>query len=231
MSAPRASILLVEDDPQIQSFLRATLATEGYRVVASGTARRGVIDAGSHKPDLAIVDLGLPDFDGVEAIRRIRAWSAMPILVLSARSHERSKIEALDAGADDYLTKPFGIGELLARVRAGLRHAVRSPQGATVLAWDDVRIDLEARTATRDGAAVRLTPTEYRLLAVLARRPGTVVTHRQLLVDVWGPSHAEDTQYLRVYMKQLREKLERDPARPVRLATEIGVGYRLALDD
>ena len=231
MSAPRASILLIEDDPQIQSFLRATLATEGYRVVASSTARRGVIDAGSHKPDMAIVDLGLPDFDGVEAIRRIRAWSAMPILVLSARSHERSKIEALDAGADDYLTKPFGIGELLARVRAGLRHAVRSSRGETVLAWDGVRIDLEARTATRDGAAIRLTPIEFKLLAVLARRPGMVVTHRQLLVDVWGPSHAEDTQYLRVYMKQLREKLERDPARPVRLATEIGVGYRLALDD
>ena len=230
MSAPRASILLVEDDPQIQAFLRATLATEGYRVVASSTARRGVIDAGSHKPDMAIVDLGLPDFDGVEAIRRIRTWSSMPILVLSARTHERSKIEALDAGADDYLTKPFGIGELLARVRAGLRHAVRSPEGATVLSWDGVRIDFEARTATRDGVAVRLTPIEYKLLAVLARRPGTVVTHRQLLVDVWGPSHAEDTQYLRVYMKQLREKLERDPARPVRLATEIGVGYRLALD-
>ena len=230
MNAPRASILLVEDDPQIQAFLKATLATEGYRVVASSTARRGVIDAGSHKPDMAIVDLGLPDFDGVEAIRRIREWSAMPILVLSARTHERSKIEALDAGADDYLTKPFGIGELLARVRAGLRHAVRSPEGATVLAWDDVRIDFEARTATRGGTPLRLTPIEFRLLAVLARRPGTVVTHRQLLVDVWGPSHAEDTQYLRVYMKQLREKLERDPARPVRLATEIGVGYRLALD-
>ena len=230
MSAPRASILLVEDDPQIQAFLRATLATEGYRVVASATARRGVIDAGSHKPDMAIVDLGLPDFDGVEAIRRIRSWSAMPILVLSARTHERSKIEALDAGADDYLTKPFGIGELLARVRAGLRHALRSPRGETVLGWDGVRIDLEGRTASRDGVAVRLTPTEYRLLAVLARRPGTVVTHRQLLVDVWGPSHAEETQYLRVYMKQLREKLETDPSRPVRLVTEIGVGYRLALD-
>jgi len=231
MNAARPGILLVEDDPQIQSFLRATLATEGYRVVQSSTARRGVIDAATHKPDMAIVDLGLPDFDGVEAIRRIREWSSMPILVLSARSHERSKVEALDAGADDYLTKPFGIGELLARVRAGLRHATRAPHGSSVLAWDGVRIDLEGRTASRDAKPLRLTAIEYKVLAALARRPGSVVTHRQLLVDVWGPAHAEDTQYLRVYMKQLREKLERDPARPVRLVTEIGVGYRLALDD
>ena len=225
-----ALVLVIEDDPEIQAFLRATLLAEGYRVVPATTARRGTIDAGTHKPDMAIVDLGLPDQDGTEAIRRIREWSAMPILVLSARSHERSKIEALDAGADDYLTKPFGIGELLARVRAALRHAVRLPQGTTVVAWNGVRIDLEARLATKDGEPVRLTPLEFRILSTLARRPGTVVTHRQLLLEAWGPSHTSDTHYLRVYMKQLREKLEDTPGEPRFLRTELGVGYRLSLD-
>jgi two-component system KDP operon response regulator KdpE len=227
MSGPGAAILVVEDDPEIQRFLHATLRAEGYRVVSSITARRGMIDAATHKPDMAIVDLGLPDHDGSEAIRRIREWSAMPILVLSARSHERSKIDALDAGADDYLTKPFGIGELLARVRAALRHAVRSPDGATRLRIGEASIDLEGRTATRRGEALRLTPIEYRLLAMLARRPGTVVTHGQLLREVWGPAHSRDIHYLRVYMKQLRDKLETDPSTPRHLLTEIGVGYRL----
>lgn len=228
MSVPRRAILLVEDEPEIRAFLRATLAAEGYAVVESGSARRGVLDAGTHKPDMAIVDLGLPDFDGIEVIRRIREWSPMPILVLSARSHERSKVDALDAGADDYLTKPFGIGELLARVRAALRHAVRSPGGGTQLRIGEALIDLERRTASRGGESLRLTPIEFRLLATLARRPGTVVTHGQLLREVWGPSHAQDTHYLRVYMKQLRDKLEPDPANPRYLCTEIGVGYRLA---
>ena len=231
MSTGKATILVVEDDPDIQAFLRSTLAAEGYRVVSSGTARRGVIDAGTHKPDLAIVDLGLPDFDGVEAIRQIRTWSPMPILVLSARTHERSKVEALDAGADDYLSKPFGVGELLARTRAGLRHATRTAQGPEPLRIGDVRLDLERRTATRGGLEVRLTPIEFRLLAVLARRPDTVVTYGQLLREVWGPSHAQDTHYLRVYMQQLREKLEADPSAPRYLRTEIGVGYRLATDE
>ena len=228
MNAPRRAILLVEDEPEIRAFLRATLAAEGYAVAESGSGRRGVLDAGTHKPDMAIVDLGLPDFDGIEVIRRIREWSPMPILVLSARSHERSKVEALDAGADDYLTKPFGIGELLARVRAALRHAVRAPGGGTQLRIGEARIDLERRTALRGAESLRLTPIEFRLLATLARRPGTVVTHGQLLREVWGPSHAQDTHYLRVYMKQLRDKLEPDPANPRYLCTEIGVGYRLA---
>ena len=227
MTRSTASILVIEDEPEIQAFLRATLGAEGYRVVGASSARRGVIDAGSHKPDMAIVDIGLPDFDGVEVIRRIRAWSSMPILVLSARSHERSKIEALDAGADDYLTKPFGIGELLARVRAALRHATRLPDGETRVQLRGAHVDLQARRAVKDGQDVSLTPLELRIMAVLARRPGTVVTHRQLLTEVWGPGHAADTHYLRVYMKQLRDKLEGDPAKPRHLLTEIGVGYRL----
>jgi two-component system KDP operon response regulator KdpE len=228
VSATRAAILVIEDEPEIQAFLRATLAAEGYHVVTAGTGRRGLIDAASHKPDMAIVDLGLPDCDGVDAIRRMREWSPMPILVLSARSHERAKIDALDAGASDYLTKPFGIGELLARVRAGLRNAVRGPEGGLALELGTARIDFERRTATRAGEELRLTPIEYRLLAALARRPGTVVTQRQLLREVWGPSHVQDTHYLRVYMKQLRDKLEDDPASPRYLRTEIGVGYRLS---
>ncbi|HET9762306.1 MAG TPA: response regulator [Casimicrobiaceae bacterium] len=232
MTDPRPTILVVEDEPDIRHFLRAALGVNGYRVAESATGRRGTIDAGTHKPDLAIVDLGLPDVDGVEVIRRIREWSSIPIIVLSARVQERAKIEALDAGANDYVTKPFGIGELLARVRAGLRHAVRSASGATVLRFGAAIVDLEQRRATRDGEAVHLTPLEFRMLAALARNLGMVVTHRELLTQVWGPSHANDTHYLRIYMKQLREKLEADPVRPRHLVTETGIGYRLlALDD
>jgi len=221
------TILIVEDEPEIRRFLRACLGAEGYRTVESGNARRAAIDAGMHKPDMALVDLGLPGGDGIEVIRSIRQWSAMPILVLSARTHERSKIEALDAGADDYVTKPFGVGELLARVRAGLRHAARAPSGTAVLQLGEATVDIEARRATRNGEELHLTTTEYRLLAVLARHLGMVVTHRELLSEVWGPTHAEDTHYLRIYMKQLRDKLEADPVQPVYLRTELGVGYRL----
>ena len=221
-----ATILVVEDEPDIRQFLRSSLGAEGYRVVESPNGRRGTLDAGMHKPDLAIVDLGLPDFDGVEVIRRIRSWSSMPIVVLSARIQESAKVEALDAGADDYVTKPFGVGELLARVRAALRHATRSPAG-TILGLGASRIDLEKRRVTREGAEVRLTPVEFKLLACLAKHLGLVVTHRQLLTEVWGPTHAADTHYLRVYMKQLREKLETDPVQPKYLLTETGVGYRL----
>ena len=221
-----ATILVVEDEPHIRQFLRSSLGAEGYRVVESPNGRRGSLDAGMHKPDLAIVDLGLPDFDGVEVIRRIREWSPMPILVLSARIQERSKIEALDAGADDYVTKPFGVGELLARVRAALRHGARPPSG-TELIFGQARINFEKRHARRDGTEVHLTPIEFRLLACLAKHLGMVVTHRQLLTEVWGPTHAADTHYLRVYMKQLREKLEADPVQPKHLLTETGVGYRL----
>jgi two-component system KDP operon response regulator KdpE len=231
MSEPRPTILVVEDEPEIRRFVRASLEAEGYRTVESGGARRGTLDAGLHKPDMAVIDLGLPDGDGLQVIRAIREWSSMPILVLSARSHERSKIEALDAGADDYVTKPFAIGEFLARVRAGLRHAARPATGDMVLRLGPASVDLGARRATKDGNEVRLTATEYRLLGVLARHLGMVVTHRELLVEVWGPTHVEDTHYLRIYMKQLRDKLEADPARPACLLTEIGAGYRLVADE
>ena len=226
-----ATILVVEDEPEIRRFLRSSLGAEGYRVVESPTASRGTIDAGTHKPDLAIVDLGLPDLDGIEVIRRIREWSPMPILVLSARAQERAKIDALDAGADDYVTKPFGVGELLARVRVALRHATRPSTGKEVLELGESRIDFEKRRASRAGSEVHLTPIEFRLLACLAKHLGMVVTHRQLLSEVWGPSHAEHTHYLRIYMRQLREKLEADPVQPKHLLTETGVGYRLVADD
>jgi two-component system KDP operon response regulator KdpE len=231
MADVRPIVLVVEDEPEIRRFLRATLGLEGYRVVESATGRRGSIDAGTHKPDLAIVDLALPDVDGIEVIRRIREWSPMPIIVLSARVQERSKIDALDAGADDYVTKPFGVGELLARVRAALRGAVRSTSGAPTLHLGDAVVDLERRVASRGGAEIRLTPIEFRLLAALTKHLGMVVTHRQLLTEVWGPTHAADTHYLRIYMKQLRDKLEADPVRPRHLLTETGIGYRLVPDE
>ena len=221
------TLRVVADEPEIRRFLRLSLEAEGYRIVESPNARRGAIDARTHKPDMAIVDLGLPDLDGIEVIKAIREWSPMPILVLSARTHERSKVDALDAGADDYVTKPFAIGELFARVRAGMRHAVRGERGSTVLQLGNARIDLERRSAICDGEALKLTPIEYRLLGALARHQGMVVTHRALLTQVWGPSHAADTHYLRIYMKQLRDKLEVDPVRPRHLLTETGVGYRL----
>jgi two-component system KDP operon response regulator KdpE len=231
MAEPRPTILVVEDEPEIRGFLRAAFEVEGYRFVESTSGRRGSIDAGTHKPDLAIIDLGLPDIDGVELIRRIRAWSSMPIIVLSARVQELSKIEALDAGADDYVTKPFGVGELLARVRAVLRHSVRTASGTTILRFGNAFVDLEKRMARRDGEEVHLTPIEFRLLAQLAKRLGMVVTHRQLLSEVWGPAHASDTHYLRIYMKQLRDKLEVDPVQPRHLITETGVGYRLVTEE
>ena len=227
----RPTILIVEDEPEIRRFLRFSLGAEGYRVVESSTGRRGTIDAGTHKPDVAIVDLGLPDVDGVEVVRHIREWSPMPIIILSARSQERTKIEAFGAGADDYVTKPFGISELLARIRVALRHAVRSGSGGNVLRFENATVDLDNRTAIRDGQSIHLTPIEFRLIAALARHVDKVVTHRQLLAEVWGPAHERDTHYLRIYMKQLRDKLEADPVRPKHLITEIGVGYRLAASD
>ena len=224
------TILVVEDEPEIRRFLRSSLGAEGFRVIESPTAERGAIDAGTHRPDLAIVDLALPDYDGRELIREIREWSPMPIVVLSARHQEQTKIEALDAGADDYITKPFGVGELLARVRVALRHAARSPVGQ-VLSLGGTRVELDKRRAVRDGAEVHLTPIEFRLLGALAKHLGMVVTHRQLLSEVWGPSHIGQTHYLRIYMKQLRDKLEEDPVRPRYLVTETGVGYRLLADE
>ncbi|HZE60047.1 MAG TPA: response regulator [Burkholderiales bacterium] len=224
------TILVVEDEPEIRRFLRSSLGAEGFRVIESPNARRGAIDAGTHRPDLAIVDLALPDYDGRELIREIREWSPMPIVVLSARHQEQTKIEALDAGADDYITKPFGVGELLARVRVALRHAARSPIGQ-VLVLGTTKVELDKRRALRDGAEVHLTPIEFRLLGALAKHLGMVVTHRQLLAEVWGPSHVGQTHYLRIYMKQLRDKLEEDPVRPRYLVTETGVGYRLLADE
>jgi two-component system KDP operon response regulator KdpE len=225
-------ILIVEDEPQIRRLLRTTLVAEGYRVVEAENGERGALEAATHKPDLVMVDLGLPDIDGVEVVRRIRAWSGMPILILSARSAETDKIAALDAGADDYVTKPFGVGELTARVRVALRHAARSAQsgGANVLKFGTIEVDLEKRLVRAGDDDVHLTPIEFRLLACLAQHAGMVLTHRHLLREVWGPSHVDQSHYLRIYMKQLRHKLEPDPARPRYLITETGVGYRLMLD-
>jgi two-component system KDP operon response regulator KdpE len=225
------TILVVEDEPDIRQFLRSSLGAEGYRVVESASGERGAIDAGTHKPDLAIVDLGLPDMDGVEVIRRIRSWSPLPIIVLSARALEQAKVQALDAGADDYVTKPFGVGELLARVRVALRHAGRSATGKPTLRMGEVTVDLGRHVVKRGAAEVHLTALEFRLLNCLAQHLGMVVTHRQLLKEVWGPSHVEHTHYLRIYMKQLRDKLEDDPVQPKHLLTETGVGYRLLADD
>jgi two-component system, OmpR family, KDP operon response regulator KdpE len=224
-------VLVVEDEPEIRQFLRSSLASEGYRVIEAPTARRGALDARTQKPDTAIIDLGLPDGDGLEVIRAIREWSPMPIIVLSARTHEKAKIEALDTGADDYITKPFGVGELFARVRVALRHAVRSPGRLGPIRLGGAVVDLEKRSVERQGAELRLTPIEFRLLACLARHAGMVVTHRQLLTEVWGPSHAGDTHYLRIYMKQLRDKLEPDPVEPRHFLTEAGVGYRLMAEE
>ena len=226
MTAPVA--LLVEDEPQIRRFLRTALEAEGWIVHETDTARQGLIDAGTRKPDLLVVDLGLPDRDGIELIRDLRTWSAMPVIVLSARIAEKEKIAALDAGADDYLTKPFGVGELLARVRATMRRRRQPPgEASSIFRFGDVEVDTEARTVKRGGAEVHLTPVEYRLLSLLVANAGKVLTHRQILRDVWGPAGVEQSHYARVYMGHLRRKLEDDPAQPQHLLTETAVGYRL----
>jgi two-component system, OmpR family, KDP operon response regulator KdpE len=222
-------VLVVEDEPQVMRFLRATLPDHGYRMVEAATGAEALVEASTRGPDLVLLDLGLPDLDGVEVTRRIREWSAVPILVVSARGQERDKVEALDAGADDYLTKPFGTEELLARMRVALRHAtrVKGEGGDSVFEAGDLRVDLGARLVFLRGEEVRLTRTEYRLLSALVQNAGRVVTHRQLLREVWGPGSSSETHYLRVYMAQLRHKLEDDPAQPRYLLTETGVGYRL----
>lgn len=221
--------LLVEDDPHIRRFVRTSLEADGWRVFETGTLRQGVVDAGTRKPDLVIVDLGLPDGDGVDLIRDVRAWSQVPIIVLSARSDEADKVRALDAGADDYIEKPFGVSELLARVRANLRRhqRLRWGDGGSTSVIGDVEVDLVAHVIRKAGQEVHLTPTEYRLFTVLLANAGRVLTHRHLLNEVWGPSHIEHNQYLRVFMATLRHKLEDDPAQPKMLLTETGVGYRL----
>jgi two-component system KDP operon response regulator KdpE len=231
MTEPRAVILCIEDDPQIRRFLRAGLGSQGFDFLEASTGREGMAEAASRNPDLIILDLGLPDVDGVEVVRSLREWTTLPILVLSARSMEAEKIAALDAGADDYLTKPFGMGELLARIRVALRHtSERTAQGESEFRVANIRIDLARRMVFVGEKAVHLTPLEYRLLAVLVKHAGKVLTHRQLLKEVWGPHHVGDSHYLRIYMAQLRHKLEADPTVPRFLLTEVGVGYRLALD-
>ena len=231
MSEPRHVIVAIEDDPQIRRFLRTGLESHGFQVHEAETGAQGAAEAANRRPDLVILDLGLPDTDGVEVVKKIREWSALPVIVLSARTSETDKVAALDAGADDYLTKPFGLGELLARIRVALRHSQGAAQekgGAFAVA--NLKVDLAQRRVHVDGKEVHLTPIEYRLLTVLVKYAGKVLTHRQLLKEVWGPGYVERNHYLRVHMASLRHKLEADPARPRFLLTEIGVGYRLAAE-
>jgi two-component system KDP operon response regulator KdpE len=225
-------ILLIEDEPQIRRFLRAALTSHNYRLVEAETGQEGIDQILQRQPALIILDLGLPDMDGLEVTQRVREWSSTPILVLSARGQEQDKVDALDAGADDYLTKPFGVAELMARLRVALRHAVRGDDDATAttFATGPLRVDLVRQQVFIDEREVHLTPLEYKLLVTLVRHAGKVLTHRQLLHEVWGPGYATESQYLRVYMGQLRHKLEEDPARPRFLRTEPGVGYRLISD-
>ncbi len=224
-NAPTA--LLVEDERQIRRFVRMALETEGWHVAEAETLKQGLIDAGTRKPDLVILDLGLPDGNGVDFIHEFRAWSSVPIIVLSARVNETDKIAALDAGADDYLTKPFGVGELLARVRATLRrHAAPTAGTAGVFRFGDIEVDQASRLVRKAGAIVHLTPIEYRLLTLLIGSAGKVLTHRHLLREVWGPSFVESNHYVRIYVGHLRQKLESDPAQPRHFLTETGVGYR-----
>ena len=223
-------ILIVEDDPQIRRFLRATLTAESYQYHEAVTAEDGIAQANSRRPDLILLDLGLPDRDGLEVIRRVRESSQMPIVVLSARGQEKDKIAALDLGADDYVAKPFSVGELLARIRAALRRSSGSAQDGAVVCFGRVEIDFEKRLVKVNGEEVHLTPNEYKLLQVRIKHPGKVLTQQQLLNEVWGPNHLDQAQYLRVYIAQLRRKLESDPARPKHLQTEPGIGYRLIVD-
>lgn len=226
------ALLIIEDEAPIRRFLRATLPNEGYRLVEADSGEQGLRLAVNQPPDIVILDLGLPDIDGLEVIRRLREWSKVPILVLSARDQEQAKVAALDAGADDYLTKPFGIGELLARLRVASRHANQSSStnNDPVFTSGDLRIDLGARRVFARDQEVHLTPLEYKLLTTLAQHAGKVLTHRFLLKEVWGPGDVHETHYLRVFMTSLRRKIEADPAQPRHLLTEQGVGYRLAAD-
>jgi two-component system KDP operon response regulator KdpE len=228
VTAPKHRILVVDDDRQLLRALRINLSARGYEVMVAPDGATALSAASRQPPDLVVLDLGLPDVDGVDVVEGLRGWSAVPVIVLSARDQEQSKVCALDAGADDYVTKPFGMDELLARVRAALRRSAPVPQ-EPVVNTEAFSIDLAARRVTRDGANVRLTPTEWHLLEVLVRNAGKLVPHRQLLQEVWGPKYESETNYLRVYLAQLRAKLEPDPARPRHLLTEPGMGYRFVV--
>jgi two-component system KDP operon response regulator KdpE len=228
MTSTAPLILLIEDEPQIRRFLRAALTNHDYRLIEAETGQEGIEQILQRQPALIILDLGLPDMDGLEVTRRVREWSSTPILVLSARGQEQDKVDVLDAGADDYLTKPFGVAELMARLRVALRHAAHGDDATTTsFTTGPLRVDLVRQQVFIDEREVHLTPIEYRLLVILVRHAGKVLTHRQLLREVWGPGYATESQYLRVYMGQLRHKLEENPARPRFLRTEPGVGYRL----
>ncbi|HVC02145.1 MAG TPA: response regulator [Steroidobacteraceae bacterium] len=231
MTRATHQILLVEDEPAIRRVLRVLFESEGYKVIEAATAARAQIEARAHKPDLLLVDLGLPDAEGLEVIRRTRAWSSVPVIVLSARTMEEQKIAALDAGADDYVTKPFSAPELVARVRAGLRRNARDPRRSPRLRFGAISVDLGARQAQGPDGAIHLTPLEYRLLECLARQGGMVVQQRRLLREVWGPDRVEDARGLRVFISSLRTKLEADPRRPRHLLTETGIGYRLCAEE
>jgi two-component system KDP operon response regulator KdpE len=222
-----ATALIVEDEKQIRRFVRTALETDAFSVVEAETLKQGLIDAGTRKPDVVILDLGLPDGDGVDFIREFRAWSSVPIIVLSARSDDTDKIQALDAGADDYLTKPFSVGELLARVRATRRRVPAAATSTPIVRFGDIEVDLVARAVRKAGATVHLTPIEFRLLALMLNNMGRVLTHKQILREVWGPNYVEHEHYVRVHMGHLRQKLEDDPAQPRHLLTETAVGYRL----
>ncbi len=223
-------ILVVDDEPQIQRFLRPALSAAGYDVVEAGTGQDALRSLATAAPDVMILDLGLPDMDGKDVIANVRGWSEIPIIILSARGHESEKIAALDLGADDYIEKPFGIGELTARIRTALRHVDRTEVAAPAIVADGLLIDSVKRLVTRGGEPIRLTPKEYDLLLLLARHAGRVVTHRTLLTSVWGPAHGEDLHYLRVFIGQLRQKVERDASSPSIILTEPGVGYRFLGD-
>jgi len=233
MDSSQPLVLVVEDEPQVMRFLRTGLTHHGYRVLEAVSGREAILHAEQHVPDIVLLDLGLPDLDGLEVARSLRTWTHLPIIVLSARGQERIKVDALDAGADDYLTKPFGMPELLARMRVALRHAARtrsSPE-EPVFTCGELRVDLSGRRVHLDSREIKLTPIEFKLLAVLVKHAGKVVTHRQLLVDVWGPQAADEKQYLRVYMTHLRRKLERGSGELRVFETEAGVGYRLNVED
>ena len=226
MNNPTAGIVVVEDEANIRRFIKLALESEGYQVFEADSVQRALIETGTRRPDLVVLDLGLPDGNGIDFIHELRSWSEMPVIVLSARNAETDKVAALDAGADDYLTKPFGAAELLARVRAQLRRRSRDDRGVAIIEFGAMRVDLARRSVERNGTVIHLTPIEYRLLCYLIANPDCVLTHRQLLKNVWGPAHLEDSHYVRVYMGYLRKKIEDNPSRPQHILTEAGVGYR-----